>query len=383
MSWTEILGQDRIALLLQRAIVEHRLPHAILLSGTTGIGKTALAVELARVTNCFSPIINALSIDACGMCRSCLQMRTLQHPNLRFVYSLPTGATDASDDVKAGVIEDIKHLLDARARDPYHQMRIDGATQIRIGQVRSLKKDMVLSSAQSGRQVVVVCEAHEMTAEAANAFLKTLEEPHANVTIILTSSRPERLLPTIVSRCQELVCPAIDDDVLIQTLVDKGHCTPMEARLVVPFANGSWTTALSYLGEDMAGNRAEVVELLRTALRGRDMRPDLVDRLRQVSDGRNKQRIELMLTLLIVWLRDASIVAAIGPDAPIQNADQREAIVRFAGTFGSVDLGPIYTEIDRAVGALYRNVTPILVLLPLLITIRKHMFAARLSAATA
>jgi DNA polymerase-3 subunit delta' len=380
VNWSSLIGQESIAALLQRAIVSQRLPHALLLSGREGVGKSALAIQLARVTNCQSPTLTNATIEACGQCQSCTQMRSLQHPNLRFVTSLPAGSADTEADMKSDLIEDLQQALAAKSSNLYHQMRIEGATQIRIGQIRELKRSLALSASQGGRRVVVICEAHEMTSEASNAFLKTLEEPHANVSIVLTSSRPERLLPTIISRCQHLTCPPIDDDVLVSFLIDKGHCSADEARLVTPFADGSVTRALAFLGEDVQGNRADVVELLRTALRGKDFRADLVDRIRAITDGRNKPRMELMLSLLAVWLRDAKALAVVGPEASIQNADQREALTRFAATFGHADMSHVLTEIERAVGALHRNVTPVLVFLRLMLSVRRSLFLARVKA---
>jgi len=381
--WSSVIGQQNIAALLQRAIVSNRLPHALLLSGREGVGKSALAVELARATNCEAPHVSDYSIEACNECHSCTQMRSLQHPNLRFVMSLPAGTADAENDMKADLIEDLQQALANKSTNPYHQMRIEGATQIRIGQIRDVKRSLSLSATQRGRRVVVIVEAHEMTSEASNAFLKTLEEPHPNVTIVLTSSRPERLLQTIVSRCQQLACPPIDDDVLVSYLVDKGLCTTTEAQLVTPFADGSVTRARDFLGEDVQGNRSDVVELLRTALRGRDFRADLVDRIRAITDGRNKPRMELMLSLVAVWIRDAKAIAVAGYDAPIQNADQREALTRFATSFGHADVASILADIEKAVGALHRNVTPVLVFLRLMLSIRRSLFHARVKAPTA
>lgn len=292
--------------------------------------------------------------------------------------SLPAGSADTEADMKAELVEELQHAIASKASDAYASMRIDGATQIRIGQIREVKRTLSLSATQRGHRVVVILEAHELTVEAANAFLKTLEEPHSQVTIILTSSKPERLLPTIVSRCQHLSCPPVDDDLLITFLVDKGHCSNQEARLIVPFADGSITRALDVLGEDLQAYRAEAVELLRTALRGKDFRVELVERIRSLCEGRNKTRMEFMLSLLAVWLRDAMAIATTGTEASIQNADQRDALSRFSTTFAHADYLVILSDIEQAARALQRNVTPTLVFLRLMLSVRRSLFQARL-----
>jgi DNA polymerase-3 subunit delta' len=292
--------------------------------------------------------------------------------------SLPAGSADAEEDMKAELVEELQHAIANKAADAYASMRIEGATQIRIGQIREVKRALSLSATQRGHRVVVILEAHELTIEAANAFLKTLEEPHSHVTIILTSSKPERLLPTIVSRCQHLSCPPVDDDLLIAFLVEKGHCSNQEARLIVPFAEGSITRALDILGEDVQSYRADAVELLRSALRGKDFRVELVDRVRALCDGRNKTRMEFMLSLLAVWLRDAMAIATIGTEASIQNVDHREALSRFSSTFAHADYPGILSDIEQATRALQRNVTPTLVFLRLMLSVRRSLFQARL-----
>lgn len=378
MHWKDIIGQTRITAMLQRAIAEDRIPQALLLVGPDGTGTLPIALAFATTVNCRTPVRTPDGIEPCGHCQSCIQASTLQHPNIRLVTALPAGKGDTDDDMKADLVDEIRDLVRHVAEDPYTTVRVEGATQIRIGQIRDLKRSLSLSAAQEGRRVIIVHEAHEMTTEASNAFLKTLEEPHENVTILLTSSHPERMLQTIVSRCQLITCPPIDDVVLAEALVRRGLCSADEASLIAPFAEGSMTRAADFLDEDMKGDRQVIVDLLRTALRGKDHRLGLVEVMDSVADGRDKPRLVMMLSLLQLWLRDAMAMSQLGGDAPIVNIDQHEALQRFAEAYRHADYGVVFTAIDEAVRNVHRNVAPPLIIIPLMLRLRAVFQRARM-----
>jgi DNA polymerase III subunit delta' len=147
-----------------------RLPHAILLSGASGLGKRALADALAAAALCESRTANG---SACEHCRSCLLIAAGSHPD--------------------------------RVRITF-ELRDDGKprTEIVIEQIRALSQRLSLSSQFGGLQIVIIDPADRMNASAANALLKTLEEPSSSTVIILVSDQPSRLPATIRSRCQRL-----------------------------------------------------------------------------------------------------------------------------------------------------------------------------------
>jgi len=377
MTWNDIIGQQRVQRLLHHAIADNRLPQALILSGMEGVGKMAIALAFAQTVNCERPVRTASMVTPCGTCHACQQCTTLQHPNVRLTMALPSGKGDNEQELKSDVIDELKGLMQAIAEDPYTTVRLAGATQIRIGQIRELKRTLSLSAAQEGRRVCIIVDADDMTTEASNAFLKTLEEPHEGVTIILTTSHPERMMQTIVSRCQEIVCPPLDDTDIAGALAGRNLCSLDEAQLIAPFAQGSFTRARSFLSEDMRGYREDVVNLLRTALRGKGYRIPMTEAVTAMADGRDKVRVEMMLTLLLLWLRDAYAISMTGVSASIMNGDQREALTRFSDGFTGADYPAALTAIEQAVRQVHRNVNLQLVLLPMLLTLRRIFGSAR------
>lgn len=161
-----------------------RLPHALLLAGPRGVGKSRFARALAARLLCAAPTAEGF---ACGKCSACRWFEAGNHPDLRVLE--PGG-----DEPEAGGEEEAAELAAPRKK----------SDQILIGQVRGLEDFVNLGAHQDGAKVVIVRPAEAMNPSAANSLLKMLEEPASRVTFLLISHHPRRLLPTIRSRCQSL-----------------------------------------------------------------------------------------------------------------------------------------------------------------------------------
>lgn len=161
-----------------------RLPHAILLKGPQGIGKFDFAINLAQSLLCENPLADGL---ACQDCPSCHWFQQETHPDFRLLQ--PDALSEAEDGEER----------EAGKKKPSRQISVD--------QVRSLADFVNLSAHRGGHRVVLIHPAEAMNTNAANALLKTLEEPSARMLIILVSHKPQQLLPTILSRCLSLAMP--------------------------------------------------------------------------------------------------------------------------------------------------------------------------------
>ncbi|MFT7412275.1 MAG: DNA polymerase-3 subunit delta' [Paraglaciecola sp.] len=149
---------------LASRVAANKLHHALLIQGPSGLGKSRFTLQLAQLILC-----KVRQDDkVCGQCQSCLLNTATTHPDLH-------------------VIESDK--------------------QIGVDQIRDAIKKLVSSAHMSGAKVLIIYHAHTMTESSANALLKTLEEPTANTFLLLTTDKPERLLPTIKSRCEKLALP--------------------------------------------------------------------------------------------------------------------------------------------------------------------------------
>ena len=204
-------SQERISIRLMAALREHRFPQSILIDGPVGIGKKALAMEIAQALQCTNP-----SVRPCGNCFGC-KMAT--DTGVTDNWVVPMEAKEASArnaaDVSAGssakTIQDFKQAyIEEIAKNPYRVDIFSAGAVISVELIRT----MTASFAMKGDRVrvVIIAEADRMNDSAANAFLKTLEEVPPNTYFILTTSSREKLLQTIRSRCLALHLPPLTDD---------------------------------------------------------------------------------------------------------------------------------------------------------------------------
>ncbi len=376
MSWNAIIGQDKVKNILQRSIIENRIANSYCFWGPDGVGKDSVALQFAKVINCSDPIIKEHSIDSCEICQSCKQFKILQHPNLDLVFSLPTGKTadTKSDSAYAKLsdeqIEEIQDELAVKASNHYHRINITGANQIRITSVREIKKTLSLSANQAGRRFIIVFRADELSSESANAFLKTLEEPNLNITIIIITSKKDTILPTILSRCQMIYFPPLSDEELMKYLSEKNGLDTSEAKIISAFAQGSITRANDFFDEDIKEMRELMVISLRAALKKKNYKIELWNSLENVASVKDKSKHELYLNLLFFWISDA-ISIHFNNTQKIINIDHLQSISRFSENFFSENIYKVLNLVEASLIKVKRNVQPKLIYLNLMINIRK------------
>lgn len=208
-----LFGHTALRERLRDAAIQGTFPGSILLEGPRGIGKQQLALWVARVLLC-----ERENQAPCGECKACRMAREVQHPDLHWFFPRPR-PKDASSADADDVREDMAEAIAERMQNGGLYEAPGGDEGIFISTVHALVQTASVSPAMGRRKVFVVGDAERMVAQegadqAANAFLKLLEEPPADTTIILTSSEPGALLPTIRSRVVSVrVAPLVPDDV--------------------------------------------------------------------------------------------------------------------------------------------------------------------------
>jgi DNA polymerase-3 subunit delta' len=204
----DLYGHDLLRERLSESIKAGTLPSSLLLQGPRGVGKQRLALSLAAQLLCTEK-------DApCGACTSCRYVRDLTHPDLHWVFPRPR-LKDSDPDLEQ-VRDDYGEATAERAANSGLYAAPSGSEGIYVATVRSLVQRASMSPAIGKRKVFIVGDAERMVPQegadmAANAFLKLLEEPPTDTTIILTSSEPGALLPTIRSRVVAVRVPLLPD----------------------------------------------------------------------------------------------------------------------------------------------------------------------------
>lgn len=207
-----IYGHTAVRERLREMAVNNRLPSSLLLQGPRGIGKQQIALWLGRLLLCENP-----DQAPCGKCRACKMSLELQHPDLHWFFPRERlkKNPDDIDEIRDDMAEAIRERLD---NDGVYEPSA-GDQGIYVATIRALIQTASMSPALAKRKVLIVGDAEQMVVQegsdqAANAFLKLLEEPPADTTIILTSSEPGALLPTIRSRVVAVrIAPLTDADV--------------------------------------------------------------------------------------------------------------------------------------------------------------------------
>jgi DNA polymerase-3 subunit delta' len=217
MTFDTITGHQRQKNILQRALDSQRIAHAYLFEGPQGVGKKMVALAFARALFCQSG-------TGCGKCPACLKVDNCNHPDI--------------------------HLVEAEE------------TALKIDQIRALQQDLSLRPLEGKHKICLIDGAEQLTNGAANALLKTLEEPQPGTLIILLTDQPERLLPTIRSRCQRLPFSALSKQQLAQFLGKKLKLDPTQALVLAALSEGSVQRALGPNRELYLEKRSQLIQSL-------------------------------------------------------------------------------------------------------------------------
>ncbi len=329
----ELIGHTSVLAALDRAIASGHPAHAWLFAGPEGIGKRTTALQFAAALNCESAVEKP-----CRECKACRDTLAERYPDVEMVGP-------------GGLCDEPEHKDHAESR------------YLRICQVRRVSR--VLSIAPylaGGRRVAIIDGADTMAAEAANAFLKTLEEPPEGSVIILLAERPERLPETVLSRCQRLDFRPVDRTTLHDALTARGaDATTADAITAAASGRAGW--ALRALADPaLLDDRSRVLDdAVRVAHAGR------VARFAWAKDAQGRgaddarERYLRDLSLWETWWRDVLLYAAGGNEGAI-NADRAEVLAEEGKMYAPADIAAFLRSLIATRDMLQANVDPQLAL---------------------
>lgn len=318
MTFDRIIGHERQKDILRRALAGGRLAHAYLFAGPEGVGKRLMALAVARVLFCTEG-------TGCGECPACRKLDHRNHPDL-------------------------------------HTLEPDGSS-IKIEQVRAIQRDLSLRPHEGRRKVCLIEAADLMTTAAANALLKTLEEPRGDTLLILLSSQPQRLLETIRSRCQILQFPRQPVELIRASLQTQLGVTDDEAHVLAALSEGSFKKAFGKDRQLYLEERRILLKTL-TALSAGSILPTL-EFAEQLAG--EKATLPDILEIFQAFYRDVLLTLHGRDTAELVNLDLDEKVRRVAGR---EDVTNVLAKLDALKNArwqLERNLNPQLVMEVLLL----------------
>ncbi len=284
----EVWGQEALKRRIQTSVVNGRFPQSIVLTGPRGSGKRALGLWSAAALSCEE------TSPPCRECRSCRMVAKLGHPDVHLWFPQPRPKGGGTrEKLREAIEEDRWEMLAQLRKDPYAETS-QGATGLYLAAVDSIRGQAANRPAMGKRVVFVVDEAEKMvpqaaTTEAANAFLKLLEEPSSYAFIILCTSRPEALLPTIRSRAASLRLPPVQAHELERHLRDRLGVSTEVAQDAAKRSGGVMRVAWDKCRHPSSRDENNATRILHAALSG-----SAEARYRTAATFRNRQARELL-----------------------------------------------------------------------------------------
>lgn len=298
MDFNGIIGHDRQIENLKNAIRRNNISHSYLFEGEEGLGKKKTALAFSKTLLCKEE-----EEKPCNICSSCIKFDSGNHPDFKIIVPNKKGTI---------VIEEVEKIINAVSTSPF----------------------------EGKKKVFIIDDSHTINIEGMNTLLKTLEEPPSFMNIILVTSISNKLLPTILSRCQRIRFYPIENAKIRKFLEEDISLDKDRSEFIADFTKGSIGKSIEIASsEDLFNRRDEVIMIIDNILNG-----DQTRALGAVKFfNENKDDIESILDIMLYWFRDLLIYKEVGKTSLIINKDKLEILSKQS----SIDFNKINDIIEK------------------------------------
>ncbi|MBI4789346.1 MAG: DNA polymerase III subunit [Chloroflexi bacterium] len=324
-----VVGHEWAVRGLAHSLAADRVAHAYLLTGPHAIGKTTLARALAQALEC------AGARPPCGECDACRKIARNRHPDVQIIEGVPVG-----------------FKFDEKAPPPPPRSNDRERRILKIDQIRLVQHDLSRAPFQARWKIMILRRFEEANEEAANAFLKTLEEPPAHARLILTARDASVLLPTIASRCQVLALRPLPIAQVEQALVERWRVEPQTALLLARLSGGrlGWAVRASanHALLDARGARLDALAAV--------LREGRAERLSRAGDlAKDSDKLPELLEEWLGWWRDV-LLTHNGDAQRIANVDRQDLLREQAARYSLEQIQAALQNIQATAQYLTQNV---------------------------
>lgn len=353
-----LVGQHQVREQIRRTLQSGRLGHAYLFTGPSGSGKTAFVLAFAELLNGIDHLT-----DLKGAART-RKPNWFSHPDIHLFIPLPT--TIAGSEAKKH--KELRSRLELLRDDPYEivDFRLRPALHEKSGSKNrqafypidyyrsDIRTKSYLKPNEGDYTVVILTDIDLMRDEASNSFLKLLEEPPENVIFLMTAGDGDRLLPTILSRCQHLRLNPLSEEEISDALITHDGYKSEEARFLARIADGNYAITRFFDVEALRATRDDLLTFLRKAYI-----QDVAPLLTMIQDWQSKLNIEGQIALcnsLELLLRDILVYRESGNEELITNIDQKSVITAFCDSLPDARIIDMISHLGQLKPLLYQNV---------------------------
>ena len=356
--------QNKVCEHFRNSLINNRLAHAYLFYGPEGTGKDAFALELAKTLNCADE-----HQRPCNKCASCQKINHLNHPDVHLV--IPVNKALTSDKIR----ERLKKMV----VNPF--AGIDGSSQhnILIDQIRELKYESKYTPHEAQKKVYIISSAERMNKEAANSFLKILEEPPDSLIIVMTTSNLNAIPITIRSRCHIIYFPVLKFDEAI-SVVEQYDTVDDKIKEIIYLNENNLKKIFNSLSEDYGAKSQLVYEYIKAAASQDILR--LTEAIDKMTATRDRNYLLDLLNLLTLWFKDVIHVIALNDESIIINTDLKENITKFTRIYRDSDFEQIINNISDSIDYIKRNANGKIVLTTLGFRIKNGLIRTELQDVT-
>ena len=366
MRFADITGQEDLKRHLVQSVDAGRVSHAQLFTGQAGAGALALAVAYVQYLCCH----HRHDGDSCGECPDCRQIAALAHPDLHLVFPVNKQGKKSGEVMRSDEFLPLFRAVFGEnggyfsAQDWYERLDLGKTLKgmIAAREADEIIRKLSFKSFEADYKTMLVWLPETMNEEAANKILKILEEPWERTLFLLVSEQPDRLLPTILSRTQEVSVPRIAPEILEREAAELGIGDPVEARNMARLAGGD-LLELRHLvsGEDDALRKeyfALFCSLMRLSYNDRHL--ELISWAEEAAQLSREQQRGLLLDAARLLRESYMLHAGLGRIGYLWG-EELAFCTKFAPFVGSRNIEPLVAEIESALAQISQNGNPTIV----------------------